>query len=68
MRGTINWYIAERGFGFIKPDAGGADLFVHIKAFPLGIIPVAGMRVSYETAVNARSGKLEAVAVQMLGW
>jgi cold shock protein len=65
-QGTINHYRADRAYGFIAQDGGGQDIFFHLKAFPLGIIPEVGMRVSYDTAVNARSGKLEAVDVRVL--
>lgn len=32
VRGTVKWFNAERGFGFVKPDAGGPDIFLHISA------------------------------------
>lgn len=32
VRGTVKWFNAERGFGFVKPDAGGPDIFLHITA------------------------------------
>jgi cold shock protein len=66
--GTVKKYVADRAYGFIRPDAGGPDIFFHIKAFPLGTIPEFDMRVSYDTAVSPRNGKLEAVGVQLLGW
>ena len=37
--GTVKWFNATKGFGFIQPDAGGADVFVHISA-----VERAGMR------------------------
>jgi hypothetical protein len=42
-------------------------MFFHIEAFPFGTIPEIDMRVSYDTAVNRRSGKPEAVGVRVLG-
>jgi CspA family cold shock protein len=46
--GTISDYLADRGYGFIKPDDGGGDMFFHIKAFQFGQLPKAGMRVSFD--------------------
>ena len=38
-QGTVKWFNAQKGFGFIQPDGGGADVFVHISA-----VEAAGMR------------------------
>jgi CspA family cold shock protein len=47
--GTVSWYDEGKGFGFITPDAGGPDVFVHVKALAEGLTWLAeGDRVSYE--------------------
>jgi cold shock protein len=60
--GTVKWFKATKGFGFIQPDAGGPDLFVHISA-----VERAGMRdlnegqkIAYEIVADNRSGKSSA--------
>jgi len=61
--GTIKTWIDDRGFGFIRPDDGRGDVFVHVKSFEaarLGI-PNEGDRVTYDVEPDARSGKLRAV-------
>ena len=57
--GTVKWFNATKGFGFIQPDAGGPDVFVHISA-----VERAGMRslnegqkIAYEIVADRRSGK-----------
>jgi cold shock protein len=62
--GIIKRFIEERGFGFIKPDLGGIDIFFHIEAFE-GDEPQIGQRVAYETATDARSGRPRAVNVRL---
>lgn len=56
--GTVKWFNPTKGYGFIKPDAGGADVFVHISAVEkAGYTNLAeGARISYEL-VTGRSGK-----------
>jgi CspA family cold shock protein len=63
--GTVKWFNATKGFGFIQPDDGGKDVFVHISA-----VERAGMstlnkeqRVSYELETDRR-GKTSAVNLQ----
>jgi uncharacterized membrane protein YsdA (DUF1294 family)/cold shock CspA family protein len=62
--GTLKSWNDERGFGFIEPDQGGEELFVHIKAFPPGTgRPSAGQRLSFEVEL-ANGGKKRASKVQ----
>lgn len=61
--GTVKWFNATKGFGFIEPEDGSADVFVHISAVEragLGTLS-EGQRVSYELERDQRSGKNAAV-------
>jgi len=64
--GTVKWFNATKGFGFIQPDDGAADVFVHISA-----VERAGMRdlkdgqkLSYELVRDNKSGKMSADRLQ----
>jgi cold shock protein len=47
--GTVSWYDEDKGFGFVTPDAGGADVFVHVRALAEGLTWLTrGDRVAYE--------------------
>jgi uncharacterized membrane protein YsdA (DUF1294 family)/cold shock CspA family protein len=62
--GTLKSWNDERGFGFIEPDQGGQELFVHIKAFPPGTgRPAVGQLLSFEVEL-AQGGKKRATGVQ----
>jgi cold shock protein len=63
--GTVKWFNATKGFGFIQPDAGGKDVFVHISAVErAGLNGLnEGQKVSY--AVQQDRGKEAAVNLQV---
>ena len=60
--GTVKWFNDTKGFGFIQPDDGGKDVFVHISAVErAGMHSLAeGQKVSYELETDRRSGKQSA--------
>jgi CspA family cold shock protein len=59
MTGTVKFYNDQKGFGFIQPDDGGKDVFVHATALErAGIRSLnEGQKVSFDTQVDRRSGK-----------
>ncbi|RWJ04833.1 MAG: cold-shock protein [Mesorhizobium sp.] len=60
--GTVKWFNSQKGFGFIQPDEGGADVFVHISAVERSGLRTLneGQKVSYELVQDKRSGKTSA--------
>jgi len=60
--GTVKWFNSTKGFGFIQPDAGGPDVFVHISAVErAGLRGLNdGQKISYEIVADRRSGKSSA--------
>jgi cold shock protein len=52
--GTVKWFNATKGFGFIQPDDGGADVFVHISAVERAGLSTLneGQRVDFELVSN----------------
>jgi len=63
---TVKWFNGQKGFGFIQPDAGGADVFVHISAVEragLGSLQ-EGQKIGYELERDKRSGKTAAGQLQ----
>ncbi|MGF9693855.1 MULTISPECIES: cold-shock protein [unclassified Rhizobium] len=60
--GTVKWFNATKGFGFIQPDDGAQDVFVHISAVEragMGSLN-DGQKVSYELVSDKRSGRMSA--------
>jgi cold shock protein len=59
IAGTVKFYNAQKGFGFIQPDDGGTDVFVHATALERAGITglVEGQKVSFDTELDRRSGK-----------
>ena len=64
--GTVKWFNAQKGFGFIQPDDGGKDVFVHISAVErAGLNGLnEGQKISYEIVTDRRSGKASAGNLQ----
>jgi CspA family cold shock protein len=64
--GTVKWFNANKGYGFVQPDAGGADVFVHISALQNAGLSTLneGQKISYELATN--KGKTSAVDIKLV--
>ncbi|HKG86181.1 MAG: cold-shock protein [Microvirga sp.] len=64
--GTVKWYNDQKGYGFIAPDAGGKDVFVHATALErAGIRSLRdGQKVSFEIQTDQRTGKQSAGNLQ----
>jgi cold shock protein len=64
--GTVKFYNAQKGFGFIQPDNGGKDVFVHATALErAGMRGLAeGQKVAYDTQEDRRTGKIAVGNIQ----
>ncbi len=64
--GTVKWYNETKGYGFIKPDNGGKDVFVHATALErAGLRGLReGQKIGYELQTDQRTGKTSAVNLQ----
>ena len=60
--GTVKWFNGQKGFGFIQPDDGTNDVFVHISAVERAGFRTLqeGQKISYEITEDRRSGKMSA--------
>lgn len=64
--GTVSWYDADKGFGFVTPVSGGEDVFVHVRALAGGLSELSeGDRVTYDVAASEKGP--QARSVQLVG-
>jgi CspA family cold shock protein len=67
--GTVKWFNATKGFGFIQPDDGGKDAFVHISAVERAGFDrlIEGQKVEYDVVSDRRTGKTSADNLKKVG-
>ena len=65
-KGTVKFYNDQKGYGFIQPDNGGKDVFVHATALQRsGLNALSeGQKVSFETGEDRRTGKIAVTEIQ----
>jgi cold shock protein len=65
--GTVKWFNGQKGYGFIQPDDGGKDVFVHISAVERAGLSYLneGQKVSFEITADRKSGKTSADNLQV---
>jgi CspA family cold shock protein len=68
QEGTVKWFNPQKGFGFIQPQDGGKDVFVHISAVErAGLTRLnEGQKVSFEIIADQRTGKSSADRLEIL--
>ena len=62
MKGTVKWFNGQKGFGFIQPDGGGKDVFVHISAVERAGMQNLneGQKIEFEVVADRKTGKSSA--------
>lgn len=65
--GTVKWFNTQKGYGFIQPDDGGADVFVHITALEKSGLRSLneGQKIVYDIQNDPKKGKAAAVNIQV---
>jgi CspA family cold shock protein len=68
MTGTVKFYNSSRGYGFIQPDSGDKDVFVHASALERAGISILrdGQKVSFDTETDQRSGKIAVAKLEVV--
>ncbi|KQV37021.1 cold-shock protein [Rhizobium sp. Root1204] len=64
--GAVKFFAEDKGFGFITPDTGGADVFVHVSGVQRGGPLREGQKVSYDVGQDRKTGKAKAENVAVL--
>lgn len=66
--GTVKWFNGTKGYGFIAPEAGGPDVFVHIRAVERSGLSTLNenQKISYEVVTDRRSGKASAENLRVM--
>jgi len=61
-KGTVKWFNSQKGFGFIQPDDGGKDVFVHISAVERAGLRVLneGQKIAFDVVADRKTGKSSA--------
>jgi CspA family cold shock protein len=69
QKGTVKFFNAAKGYGFIAPDEGGKDIFVHITAVQQSGIPelAEGTKLSFEIQPDTRGRGPQAINLQLMG-
>lgn len=64
--GVVKFYNSQKGYGFITPDLGGKDVFIHVSALErAGLTGLSeGQKVSFDTEQDRRSGKIAVANIQ----
>lgn len=62
--GSVKFYNDQKGFGFIQPDDGGKDVFVHATALERAL--TEGQKVSFDTQEDRRTGKMAVGTIEMV--
>ena len=67
--GTVKWFNSTKGFGFIQPDNGGQDVFVHISAVERAGLSnlVEGQKINFEMEQDRKTGKSSAGSLSKAG-
>jgi cold shock protein len=65
MQGKIKLFNEAKGYGFIRPDDGGTDVFFHITALREGDDITVGSAGTFETGLDGKTGKTKAISVDL---